>query len=1050
MDSYQPRLLVHLIDDRARTTPAREWLSVPRTSDPRDGWRPITYASAANAVNRLAHKLVEVLGRDHMERGTFPTIAYIGPNDARYLVMVLGAVKAGCQALFISPRNSLEGQLSLFDKTDCQVLCFDPGQQRTVQPWLQQRGGMRAVVVDTLEQCFAADPVPAFPYTKTFADAEWDPLMVLHTSGSTGLPKPVVVRQGMMANADRLHALPEWQGTVTIVQAMAERSRKMLCPMPLFHAAGMFISLVLMYYWDQVIALAPSDRPVSMDLVLDCIRHCGCQSVLLPPALLEDISQSPETIEPLTKLDHVVFGGGNLTREAGSRLVDSGVRLVSFISATEFTPYPYYWQTKPALWQYFVFNAEVMGIDWRKVGVDGDDTYEQVIVRKAEQPGLQGIFYTYPDLAEYSTKDLYRPHPTEPNNWIYHGRVDNVIVFSNGEKLNPVTIEEIVADHPRLKGALVVGSERFQPALFLEPFEPPQTEEAAQALIDAVWPLVVKANQETVAHGRIGREFVALADPAKPFARAGKGTIQRAATVKLYRSEIDALYARAAEADAVFAADSAKLDMSSPAALVESIRTLFREQLSTPDLDPDADFFSAGVDSMQVIKASRLLRVGLEAAGAQVDPTALATRAIYGNPTPARLAAHLYSAAQRGAGADKDACRPEIAVMEALLDKFTRDMPAAKPSPADEGQVVVITGTTGGLGSYLLDQAMASPRVRRIVALNRAEDGRARQAHVSAERGLAVDFTKVEFYRADLARPDLGLGQDVYDRLLREVDRVIHNAWPVNFNIPVESFEPHIGGVRNLADFSARAANRVPIVFVSTIGTISHWPDTGPVPEASVRDMSLPGLGYGRSKLVASLVLEKATAGAGVPTAIVRVGQIAGPTAREGYWNPQEWLPSIVASSLHLGVLPADLGAMSTVDWTPIEGIAALLLEVAGVTASVPLDHIDGYFHGVNPRTTRWDVLAPVVQRFYGVARIAKLVPFAEWIARLEASSAATGDDVARSPGVKLLDSYRAFLAAPRHVVFDMTRTMAHSGTMRAMEAVTPALMENWCRQWGY
>ena len=33
----------------------------------------------------------------------------------------------------------------------------------------------------------------------------------------------------------------------------------------------------------------------------------------------------------------------------------------------------------------------------------------------------------------------------------------DVIVFSNGEKLNPVTIEEIVSDHPDLIGALVVA-----------------------------------------------------------------------------------------------------------------------------------------------------------------------------------------------------------------------------------------------------------------------------------------------------------------------------------------------------------------------------------------------------------------------------------------------------------------------------------------------------------------------------------------------------------------------------------------------------------------
>lgn len=86
--------------------------------------------------------------------------------------------------------------------------------------------------------------------------------------------------------------------------------------------------------------------------------------------------------------------------------------------------------------------------------------FEQVVVRKDKKPGLQGFFYTFPDDKEYYTKDLYKPHPSLPNHWIYYGRADNIIVFNNGEKLNPITIEEIVTDHPKLKGALVVGTNK--------------------------------------------------------------------------------------------------------------------------------------------------------------------------------------------------------------------------------------------------------------------------------------------------------------------------------------------------------------------------------------------------------------------------------------------------------------------------------------------------------------------------------------------------------------------------------------------------------------
>lgn len=122
------------------------------------------------------------------------------------------------------------------------------------------------------------------------------------------------------------------------------------------------------------------------------------------------------------------------------------------------TPWPYYYQKNPELWQYFIINSSVFGAEWRGTGEEG--VYEQVIVRKEKKPGLQGFFYTFPDDNEYYTKDLYKPHPSLPDHWIYYGRSDNIIVFSNGEKLNPITIEEIVSDHPLVKGALVVGSNK--------------------------------------------------------------------------------------------------------------------------------------------------------------------------------------------------------------------------------------------------------------------------------------------------------------------------------------------------------------------------------------------------------------------------------------------------------------------------------------------------------------------------------------------------------------------------------------------------------------
>ena len=55
-------------------------------------------------------------------------------------------------------------------------------------------------------------------------------------------------------------------------------------------------------------------------------------------------------------------------------------------------------------------------------------------------------------------------------------------------------------------------------------------------------------------------------------------------------------------------------------------------------------------------------------------------------------------------------------------------------------------------------------------------------------------------------------------------------------------------------------------------------------------------MGYAESKYISELLLEEATKTSGVSATICRVGQVAGPLAKGGMWNKQEWLPSVSES----------------------------------------------------------------------------------------------------------------------------------------------------------
>ncbi|KAK5996265.1 Non-canonical non-ribosomal peptide synthetase FUB8-like protein [Cladobotryum mycophilum] len=1000
-----PRLLVNIVDEYATTEPERAYAYAPVSSDPEDGFKPITFKAVANAVNYIAHKITDALKERGESTDDFPTIAYIGPNDVRYPIMALACVKAHCKAFFISPRNSLAANLSLFNATNTHVIVYSDTFADKAQEWLAEYP-MESIQASSPDVWLEAETTP-FPYSATYEEARWHPYVAIHTSGSTGIPKPIIVRQGTFGTVDFLHHESDLNGAPSVWGHWL---------------SGKFRS-----------------------------RHNAS-----PPSILEDMATTEEGIKALASVEYVSFGGGNLAPAVGDLLTERGVKLLNIISSSECAPYHLHYQADPKLWNYFIINSKTMGAEFRELGGAGEGVYEMFIKRignDRKNPGLQTLFYTFPEKDEWSTGDLYKKHATLPDHYLYVGRSDNVIVFSNGEKLNPVTIEGYVMGHPGVRNAVVVGAQRFQPALILEPHDLPQSEEEAEALIESVWPVIEQANEVTVAHGRIARQFVTLADPTKPFMLTPKGTVQRVGTVKLYKEFIDELYEKAEEGNQ----QPVELDLTSAETLTNSIVDLLVTVIGATKVTPEADLFNSGVDSLQVISLSKQLQSGLVAAGLPVDKNTIAPRVIYANPIPTNLAKHLFSKL-KGDGSAGDEEASEIKALAEVVEEYTSDLPAPnekQTDPLDDGQTILITGTTGSLGAYMLDHLINNPRIKKVVAMNRGSDGGAsRQPAFSAARGLSTDFSKVQFVGVDLSLPTWSLSQETYDELLANADRIIHNAWPVNFNINVHSFEPYIRGVRHLVDFSNKAAKRVAIIFVSSVSTVHGWPENTSIPEKRLEDLNLPVMGYGRSKAAGSLILDAAAAQSGVPTASIRVGLIVGPRGEAGQWNKQEYIPSLVASSIHLGVLPDSLGPEDVIDWTPVEDVAGIVLDVAGIAEPRPISDISGYFHCVNPNTASWPALANVVKEYYG-DRIKKIVPLAEWVDTLEksATNEATAD-AEKNPGIKLIDTYQGFLAAHdakvEHVYFATERTKVHSKTMQKLDAVSGELMRHWCDQWKY
>lgn len=172
------------------------------------------------------------------------------------------------------------------------------------------------------------------------------------------------------------------------------------------------------------------------------------------------------------------------------------------------------------------------------------DLHELVFVQDPELATFQGVFKSSPHLKEYSMSDLFSKHPTKAHHWKHEGRVDDMIVFKSGWNFNPTIHEQLITSHPVVNNCVLIGTGRNIPAAIVELRSEFYTEEEnkKQELLVALAPKIDEANSYADTTGQLRRDCIIFAKKEKPFAIAGKGTVQRKATVTMYETEIDQLY----------------------------------------------------------------------------------------------------------------------------------------------------------------------------------------------------------------------------------------------------------------------------------------------------------------------------------------------------------------------------------------------------------------------------------------------------------------------------------------------------------------------------
>lgn len=494
----------------------------------------------------------------------------------------------------------------------------------------------------------------------------------------------------------------------------------------------------------------------------------------------------------------------------------------------------------------------------------------------------------------FHTSDLFTPHPTIPNAWKYLSRNDDRITLVNGEKVLPVPFENHLRRNPLVREALLFGVDKTLPGLLIIPSE--RTGNMSHAdLLDAIWPSIFEANAKVESFSQISREMVEILDIHVDYPATDKGTMIRAASYKKFASLIEAVYARF---EGTNDSQAPKLQLSQTDLEEYVLKAV--EDKANRRLAVDDDFFNAGIDSLQATTIRAFLKRSLD-----TGENDLGQNIIFEYPNARRLAEHLY-ALRTGSTQEKES---EIDVMQELITKYST---FKKHTPVVR-EVVLLSGTTGGLGAHILSQLLACPNVEQVYCPVRASSPSAafdRVLNTLVKKGLSEfsNVHKIIALPADFSKADLGLSTENLAAIRTSLTKVIHSAWAVNFNLGVRSFEQqHIQGVSNLINLCLSVERPEPaqFYFCSSISVAAATPLPATIAEAPIPELAhAQNMGYARSKVVAEKIIQSAAESTGMIAKVLRVGQIVGDSQR-GIWNTTEAIPLMIQSAATMGALPA-------------------------------------------------------------------------------------------------------------------------------------------------
>lgn len=189
--------------------------------------------------------------------------------------------------------------------------------------------------------------------------------------------------------------------------------------------------------------------------------------------------------------------------------------------------------------------------------------------------------------------------------------------------------------------------------------------------------------------------------------------------------------------------------------------------ISMADFSPELPFNAYGLDSLGATRISQAVRPYASVSQMQ----------LLGGLSWKHLEERIR---EQSIGDDSVLRRSPIDDVLEMMAQYSKEFaPHSGVNPLPPYDVVLVTGTTGTIGSNVLARLVADPRVEKVYGLNRESPTPldTRQRIALRERGLdpsVVDSPKVVLLEGTVPQPKLGLPDDLYEELRTSVTHVIH------------------------------------------------------------------------------------------------------------------------------------------------------------------------------------------------------------------------------------------------------------------------------------